>query len=154
MKRVELKDFSNVLKKFASLSLEKKRKAVVSGVARSIPDLIAASPVDTGLYAASWDFLETETSVILGNYAPYAGVIEFGARPHTPPIAPLLAWAKRVTQSPSQPPDYDSHVWALARAVQKKIAMYGQEPRHILENALPQIVANIKEELSRVQSAD
>ena len=147
---VLLSDFSKELGKFGELSLEKKRKAVASGIAQSIPDLVAASPVDTGLYAASWDMTVLEKSVILGNYAPYAGVIEYGARPFTPPLGPLLAWAKRVTGSSSQPPNYDSHVWALAKHVQKKISEQGMQPRHIMENMIPTIIENIKMELKRV----
>jgi len=121
---------------------------VVSGVAKSIPDLVQASPVDTGLYAASWDFTVEEKSVILGNYAPYAGIIEQGARPFTPPIGPLLAWAKRVLRDRSQPPDYSPEVWALARGTQNKIAAQGMQPRHILEKTLPKIMQNIKEEVT------
>ncbi len=146
---VNLKDFSKVLGNFSNQSLKEQRQAVVAGVARSIPDLVAASPVDTGLYAASWDFTVEEKAVILGNYAPYAGVIEDGARPHSMPIGPLLAWAKRVTGSPSQPPKYDSHVWALALAVQKKILNEGQAPKHIMANMIPKIIENIREELLR-----
>ena len=161
MKRVNLDNFAKELKDWANLSLAQKRKAVVSGVAKSIPDLVAASPVDTGLYAASWDFTVQENSVILGNYAPYAGVIEYGTRPFTPPITPLLQWAKRVlsgsttaqgkTINTGQPEsDYSPEVWALAKGVQKKISIYGMRPRHIMENAIPQIIENIKEELKRV----
>jgi hypothetical protein len=151
-KIVDLNDFSKELGDFANASLASRRKAVISGIARSIPDLVAASPVDTGLYAASWDMTVMEQSVLLGNYAPYAGVIEYGARPHQMPIGPLLAWAKRVTGSSSQPPDYDSHVWALAKAVQAKIAREGQQPKHIMLNMIPAIIANIKEALQRGES--
>lgn len=151
MKRVDLKDFSKELGGFAQLSLAKKRSAVIAGIARSIPDLVQASPVDTGLYANSWSFTAHETSVIVGNSAPYAGIIEYGARPHTPPIGPLLSWAKRVLQSSSQPPNYESKVWALAKSVQAKIAANGQQPRHIMENMIPKIIENIREEMKRVR---
>lgn len=147
---VQLEDFADKLGDFATLSLEKKKKAVHRGIARSISDLVAASPVDTGLYAASWDFTVDEMGAVIGNYAPYAGVIEDGARPHRPPIGPLLAWAKRVTGSSAQPPDYDRQCWALAIAVQKKIEEHGQEPKHILKNTIPKILENIREELKRV----
>lgn len=148
-KRIQLQDLSKEIDGFAKKHLKERRKAVILGIQRSIPMLVAMSPVDTGHYAESWDMTETETSAILGNYAPYAGVIEWGARPHKPPIGPLLVWAKRVTGSSSQPPDYDSHVWALAISVQKKIEAEGQAPRHILENAIPKIIENIREELKR-----
>ena len=150
MKSVDLNKFSSELGKFAKASIKQKREAVARGLARSIPDLVAASPVDTGLYAASWGMTMTETAGILGNHAPYAGVIEYGARPFTPPIGPLLAWAKRVLSDDSQPPKYSSRVWALAKSVQKKIEEQGMMPKHILENMIPTIIENIKLEMQHV----
>lgn len=147
VKTVKLENFAQELKEFSEATLEQQKKAVVSGIVKSIPDLVANSPVDTGQYAASWDFTETEKSVILGNYAPHAPIIEKGARPFTPPIAPLLAWAKRVLQDTSQPPNYSPEVWNLARGVQNKIAREGMRPRNVLENMIPRIIANIKQEL-------
>lgn len=148
--KVPLKEFAKVLGEFNQKSLSDQRKAVTSGVARSIPDLVKASPIDTGLYAQSWDFTATEQSVILGNYAPHAPMIESGARPFKPPLQPLLQWAKRVLKDNSQPPNYSSQVWGLAKYTQKKIMSEGILPRHILENALPKIIENIKQELKNV----
>lgn len=167
-KRVELKDFSKALGDFSKKSLKEQRAAVARGLARSIPDLVAASPVDTGLYAASWDFTMEEEAGIIGNYAPYAGVIEDGARPFTPPIGPLLAWAHRVLNGTdakrgqpltkaeaqstgnSQLSGYSSEEWGLAVGVQKKIAKHGMAPRHILKNMIPTIIENIRKELKNV----
>lgn len=95
-KKVNLADFSKELKAFAGATIEDQRTAVSNGIVRAFPELVANSPVDTGEYAASWDMTQTETSVILGNYAPHAPIIEYGARPFKPPLGPLLAWAKRV----------------------------------------------------------
>lgn len=148
-KTVKLENFANEIEAFGKATIERQQRAVVGGVIRSVPMLVKSSPVDTGQYAASWDFTITEKSAILGNFAPHASIIESGARPFTPPIAPLLAWSKRVLKSPSQPPDYDSEVWGLARGTQQKIARVGMKPRNILEKAIPKIIANIKEELSR-----
>jgi len=150
-KTVQLENFSREIKEFSEATLKEQKASVVSGIMRSIPDLVAASPVDTGSYASSWDFTETETSAILGNYAPHAPIIEKGARPFTPPIAPLLAWAKRVLKDSSQPPKYSKEVWGLARGVQNKISRVGMKPRNILEKAIPMIIDNIKEELKRVR---
>lgn len=155
---INLEDFSKELGNFAKLSLEKKRGAVARGLAKSIPDLVAASPVDTGLYAASWQFTVDEYRGIIGNTAPYAGIIEDGTRPYVPPIGPLLAWAKRVltkqvhddgTEIHTGQPEtgYSPEVWALAKAVQKKISEEGITPKHVMEKSIPMIIANIKEEL-------
>lgn len=168
-KIVDLDQFAKELGNFSKLSLAKKRKAVISGVARSIPDLVASSPVDTGLYAASWQFTPTEKGAVIGNTAPYAGIIEYGTRPFTPPIGPLLAWAHRVLNNSGaargQPltkeqqaatgnsalSGYSDAEWALAVHTQKKIAEFGMQPRHIMENAIPQIIDNIRQELKRVR---
>jgi len=151
VKVVRLENFAKEIKEFSNATLEEQRKAVTSGVLQSLPDLVAASPVDTGQYAASWDFREDEKTLILGNFSPHAPIIERGARPFTPPIGPLLAWAKRVLKSPSSPPDYDSEVWGLAKGVQKKIAAEGMMPRNVLEKTLPKILENIRMELERVR---
>ena len=147
--KVSLGGLGKELEKLAKEAPKRIREGVILGVAKSIPDLVRDSPIDTGLYAASWDFTVEEKSVILGNYAPYAGIIEVGARPFTPPIGPLLAWAKRVLGDPSQPPDYSPEVWGLARGTQAKISREGMQPRNILERNLPKIIKNIKEEVLR-----
>ena len=143
---MNLKDLAKELGAVSEKHLEDLKQATVLGVARSIPDLVAASPVDTGLYAQSWDFTHNERGVILGNHAPHAAMIEYGARPFTPPIRPLLAWAKRVLKDPSQPPKYSDQVWALAKYTQNKISREGMKPRKVLEGMIPKILANIRQE--------
>lgn len=143
---VKLSELADRLGAFTETHLADLKKATVNGLARSIPDLVAASPVDTGLYANSWAFTADEETAIIGNTAPHAPIIEDGARPFTPPIGPLLAWAKRVLKDSSQPPDYSAEVRGLAFGVRNKIAREGMKPRHILRNALPTIIANIEAE--------
>lgn len=169
-KTVQLEDFGKELGDFSEHSLEAQKRAVINGIAKSIPDLVAASPVDTGLYAASWGFTETETGAIIGNHAPYAGVVEHGSRPFKAPLGPLLAWAQRVlrnteskksgkvlkhtatysrTDSGEHETTYAPEVWALALYVQKKIAIEGISPKHVMEKTIPKILKNIKSELKR-----
>lgn len=159
-RRVNLEDFADELGDFGQYSVKAVKRAIVRGIARSIPDLVENSPVDTGLYAQSWDFHATEFGAIVGNYAPYAGVIEHGARPFKPPLPPLLAWAKRVLtgqhnaqgekiQTGQPETDYAPEVWALAIHTQKKIEAEGMMPHHILENEIPRIIDNIRLELER-----
>jgi len=149
-KTVKLQDLSSELKKDSKLRLEDQKKAVIKGMIRSVPSLVKNSPIDTGDYANSWDFSIEEKRAIIGNFAPHAPIIERGARPFTPPITPLLAWAKRVLNSSSQPPNYDSEVWALARGVQNKIAKEGMKPRNVLEKEIPNIIENIRAELKKL----
>lgn len=149
-KTVKLKNFAREIENFGKARLEKQQAAVVGGLIDSLPTLVENSPVDTGEYAASWDFTVDEKSAILGNFAPHAPIIETGARPFTPPIGPLLAWAKRVLRDPSQPPDYSSEVWGLAIGTQKKIQEEGMKPRKVLEKTLPLIIENIRRELLKI----
>ena len=147
---VNLRDFAKVLKDFGPEHIDVLRTATTKGIIDSLPDIIKNSPVDTGQYASSWDLSVEEKSVILGNFAPHAPIIEFGARPFTPPLGPLLAWAKRVLQDSSQPPDYSDRVWALAIYTRNKIARLGMRPRHIMEQAIPGIIENIVAELNKL----
>ena len=149
-KVVSLQNLAKELGAVTEAHLSELKRATALGVAKSIPDLVKNSPVDTGLYAQSWDFTSTEKAVILGNYAPHAAIIEHGARPFTPPIGPLLAWAKRVLRDPSQPPNYSDRVWALAKGTQKKISLEGMRPKKVMENAIPSIIANIRQEYMRL----
>lgn len=127
------------------------RKATRMGLLRSIPDLVKKSPFDTGHYASSWQFLENEKSMIIGNFAPHAAIIEYGARPFTPPITPLLEWAKRVLGDGSQPPDYSPRVRSLAYATREKIRLHGMKPRKILEQSIPMILDNIRKEFKKLE---
>jgi len=148
-KTIQLENFAQEIKAFSKATIEQQRRAVMNGVVRSVPDLVANSPVDTGQYVASWDFDVDEKRAILGNFAPHAPIIERGARPFRPPLGPLLAWAKRVLKDPSQPPDYSNEVWNLAVGTRNKIEKEGMQPRNVLENQIPMIIANIREELER-----
>lgn len=150
-KVVDLKDFAKELKAFSEGEIEALKKATLDGIAASIPHLVSTSLVDTGLYAQSWDFSKTENGAVVGNYAPHAPIIEYGANPFTPPLKPLLEWAKRVLRDPSQPPNYSNQVWGLAKYTQNKIAREGMKPRAVMEKAIPQILENIKAAYGRIE---
>jgi hypothetical protein len=152
IRKVDLNQFAKEMNAIGPRQTERFRKAMYSGLEKSIGMMAQRSPIDTGRYAQSWQMERKEWGALFGNYAPYAAIIENGARPFTPPIGPLLAWAKRVLQDPSQPPDFSPEVWRLAKGVQKKIAARGMEPKHILEKAIPDIIANIKSEYDNANS--
>lgn len=148
-KTVNLKDFSKELGKFTKLLINEQKAIVAKGIIDYLPEIIKNSPVDTGLFAQSWDLQESEKSILLGNYAPHAPIIEYGARPFKPPLAPLLQWAKRVLQDPSQYP-YSDQVWGLAKYTQKKIEKEGMKPHNIMEKAIPEIINNVRDELRKL----
>ena len=150
VREVKMQDLGKELGININRRVEEYKKAVIKACIDALPQLVKASPVDTGQYAASWDIFISELSVAIGNYAPHAAIIEYGARPFRPPLPPLLAWAKRVLKDPSQPPKYSSKVWALATATQKAIMTRGLPPRHIMENAIPDIIEQLKKELQEI----
>ncbi len=148
--RVKIDEFDKAWDKATDEMRRTMHKGLVSGTLKGQKIVMENSPVDTGLYQASWRVIEMAFGhVQLGNTAPHAPAIEFGARPHTPPIGPLLAWAKRVLQDPSAPPGYSDAVWSLAKGTQNKIAQFGQEPKHVLTNAIPKIRDEIIREIKR-----
>ena len=144
-KVVALKDFSKELKKYGEENIELYKKTIIDNLQKNLIELIKNSPVDTGLYAQSWELLISEKEAFLGNDAPHAAIIEYGARPYTPPIGPLLNWARRVLKQPEN----TSHVWALARYTQNKIEEFGMDPKHILTDATEKIVNDIRLDLKR-----
>jgi len=148
---VQLRDLASEIKDFGEEVVEAQRLAVLRGLLRSVPGLVKRSPVDTGLYANSWDLQADEKRALIGNFAPHAPIIEYGARPFTPPIGPLLAWAKRVLEDPSQPPEYSKEVWGLARYTQKKIERVGMKPHHILRDSFDDFISNIEMELKGIK---
>jgi hypothetical protein len=145
-----MKDFAKEFPKFMEKTIQEQKTITAKAIVDYFPKLVKSSPVDTGLYAQSWDLIEEEKAIILGNYAPHAPIIEFGARPFTPPLGPLLIWAKRVLKDPSLPPNYSAQVWQLAIGTQRKIEAVGMEPKHIMENGINAILENIRLELSKL----
>ena len=150
---------------------EKHRKAMLDEVQRlasidsaneTLRQVVQTSPVDQGAYKASWEVKMPSSGrpTMLINDAPYAGVIEAGARPHWAPLEPLIEWARRKAGDLSlaglvaiRPANFtksgrfrgqaglddsdSAAIEAFARGVQLKIAAKGQAPKWIMRNQLP-----------------
>jgi hypothetical protein len=129
---------------------------------RGIGVLKANTPKnDTGLLKNAW--IVTESGV--QNTAPYAGIIERGARPHMmnrEGIAALTEWvrrkglvvrmvksgpvskARRLTKTEaSADRDVQSIVWAIVGKLKKE----GQEGTFYIENSLPRLTEILEEEI-------
>ncbi len=111
--------------------------------------------------------------------APHAAAVNYGSRPHTPPLAPLIEWVKlRGTQGLLSDRQIDrlpgtttagaarsvrsmlrAHEQGgassvdspvrVARAIQQAIAKHGTKPHHFIEKALPDIYAIYGDELRK-----
>jgi hypothetical protein len=139
-KIVELDKFEEELGMFSKQHIENFRMAIIDSISENMRTLVENSPVDTGLYAQSWKMEVLTDMVLVGNTAPYAPMIEFGTRPFTPPLRPLLEWARRVLKRPI----IDNECYRLAIGIQKKISQQGMVPHHILTNTIDKIMEGIR----------
>ena len=152
MATVKVIDIKNLTKelgvKFAKSNKKEVYEAVYDGLLKSVEPMAERSPVDTGLYANSWEVEKLdENTVTFGNTAPYAFTLEKGARPYTAPIQPLLEWAGRKLQLPEDHPEVKSFAWA----VRKKFEREGMAPKNILEKGIDEVIMpNILKNLDKV----
>ena len=81
------------------------------------------------------------------NDAPYAGIVEHGARPHQVSLegrAALAGWARRNIQGLKPGED-----WAVAEGIARKLAAEGQKPTFFVRNELPNLNRDMVVEVER-----
>lgn len=88
--------------------------------------------------------IELRSGAKIRSSAPHSAAVEVGARPHMPPVVPLVRWARlRGMQDPEQAG------WAIAMAIKKR----GTRPTWFVRRSLPLIRAvlgaNVRARLSR-----
>jgi len=88
-------------------------------------------PEDTGELVRSAKTTPTRTGAIVAFDAPHAPFMEYGTRPHFPPLAPLADWAIRKGLA-----DTEEEADEIALAIARKIAARGIAPRHFLARAV------------------
>jgi hypothetical protein len=74
------------------------RRGIRNGMLRGISVLKKNTPVDQGIMKNAWKLVGvvgTKGLMAILNDAPHAGIVERGARPHMPPLEPILEWVKR-----------------------------------------------------------
>ncbi len=108
-------------------------------------------PVDTGELRrqtrAEVTGATTGTVAEIVEDTPYAAAQEAGTRPFTPPLGPLIEWAKR--QAPNLGLD-EHEVYPFARAVQMKIAREGIKAKWHTRDAQPEL-GKVLERFLRIQ---
>jgi len=85
--------------------------------------------IDTSALVQSLKVQHAQISAVVFSDLKYAPYVEFGTRPHYPPIAPILEWVKRKLHVP------EKRAYGVARAVVKKIGKRGTPRRPYLSNA-------------------
>jgi len=105
--------------------------------------------VDTGDLKNSVTVTRVTDGALVTVDSPYAAPLEYGARPFTPPLAPLAEWALRKGLA-----NDEAAAMRIARGIQKKFQTEGIPPRSFFRNALrnaePGIRADINKECSRL----
>jgi hypothetical protein len=139
-----------------------------------IPEAIAAvspyAPEDTRELARSHYTDLIDTGARVGVDAPHAPFMEWGTRPHRPPMQPLADWAYRqglvdveldISQLLSIEPgewfDDERKAFGIVSAIVGKIAKRGISPRHFMRSAVERLLREgileeeIKAELAKVR---
>jgi hypothetical protein len=136
--RIGIKKFAKIVKYMGP----KAEEAVILGLRESalyLETLIAteienAKPrpaVNTGSLKRSIKTQATETGAITSVDAPHASFIEWGTRPHRPPIAPLKDWVRQKGLAGDE-----KEIEQIARAIADHIAVNGTEPRFYMKKAV------------------
>jgi hypothetical protein len=161
---LELGQLPRILRKHG----EEGGKAVARGAMRAAihaqADLKAAKePRDRGLFAAAWKIRSDAGTIVLYNDAPYAGILEAGARPHgvsKEGQALIRAWVirkgvlmvagrggreVRVTGRNANRYEkaIDDAVWAICA----KIKAEGQKPLWVVKKRLPAFSKYLQDEI-------
>ena len=97
------------------------------------------APVDMGELKSSIgiDFSPEIPQAIVGTNLSYAPAIEYGSRPHFPPVEPLEEWAKRHGME------------GAGYAIARKIAERGTSPKPFMRPAAMEAQGYLKAEMSR-----
>lgn len=95
VKLIGFKEFAKSLGASNSLIEKHGRDAILDSIAKIDSTAKANVTVDTGKLKKSIKHNLKRTSGEVVVDSKYGAAIEFGTRPHFPPVAPLEAWAKR-----------------------------------------------------------
>ena len=135
--RVHPSKLGAVFRAGAKRALAATREAAVVAAERGRALLVRRSPVYLGLFRAAWKVTRGREPTIT-NSAPYAGVIERGARPHAVSqegIEAIAEWARLklgLDEKESR---------NVAYGVAKRLAAEGQEGHFLVRDALPMLTA-------------
>lgn len=135
------------------------RKGALRAAHRGRTHLVSVSPVDQGAFKSAWRVArDAEGYPMITNDAPYAGVIERGARPHPVSregIENIKEWVKRkvlggltlakysaqqgrkVKRGSGSVSWVDREAESIAWAIAAKLKKEGQKGLYLVQNAVP-----------------
>lgn len=126
-------------------------RAAFRAALRGLPVVVKATPSDRGAARAAWDVRRVKGGAELYNPAPYAATLEAGARPHRPPLMPILRWVvrkwglnlenlgrtagkkpRRAKRSFQSIKDVPWLTYLVAKSIQEKIEKEGSKPHGMI----------------------
>jgi hypothetical protein len=114
--------------------------------------IVDKTPVDTGAMKNAWRVVDVDNGAHLLNDAPYAGVIEKGARPHTVSAegrASIQRWVKRKLQIRDDK-EAEGIMWAIVKKIEKE----GYKGTFAVQNSMEEFRRFAAEEvLAEIQKA-
>lgn len=119
--------------------------------------LVGKSPVDRGQFKNAWTVRRTKTGVDVINDAPYAGIIELGARPHPVSqegIEALVGWVwrHRASFGLGGGKDAQAEVRRIAHAIAWKIRKYPTKPHYVVRSSMDDLRRFLAEEIERAMA--
>lgn len=121
------------------------RSAALRGVGFVVEEIDRAEPypaVNFGTLRQSTHWAPLSKGAQVYNDAPHFPFMEYGTRPHFPPIAPLVVWATRKFGVDEM--EAEGIAWAVA----KKISREGTAPRGFFRKAMLRMQAIVEGEIT------
>lgn len=139
------------LEKALRSDIKARREAVRNGISaaalRGRGLLTKRTPTGaTNLLKVAWQVRKAQSGYLIENTAPYAGIVEQGARPHPVSLEGRLAiqhWAERKLGMD------EKEAAALAEGVAHKLAEKGQPGTFYVKNSLPELAKFLGAEITR-----
>jgi hypothetical protein len=136
--RIGIKKFSKKIREIGSeveasiiKGLQSSAFRMAGLVAESIESAKPRAAVNTGELKRSIRTEMTAKGAIVSVDAPHAAWVEYGTRPHRPPLQPMEDWVKQkgIASDPKE-------IKQIARAIAESIAINGTKPRFYMKRAV------------------
>jgi len=146
---ISLWAFASEMKYLGNRYKKKGVRVIQEVVARSVATVVQNiqspygehdAPVDTGGLMQSVRARNIPDGAILSVDAPHAAFVEYGTRPHVPPLLPIYTWAVRRLGLD------EDEAYGVAIAIQTKISEQGTEPRWYFKRSMHAVRARLRRE--------
>lgn len=139
-----VQELARLLKQHHEARVDAVRKGAALAARRAVPRVQARTPKAFETLRDGIDVEVVGGKIRIVASAPHAGPVEVGARPHMPPLEPLIAWCElRGFEDPR------GAAWAIAQ----KIAREGIEPTHFMQNSVPDVLEELDRAIAEALAA-